>query len=299
MNVAKALVKHVFFIYVAVEFCFTDRGKEFENEVLRNGCGILGIHKSCTTGYGPNSDGAVEKTQATISSIFAKTVKSHQKDWSDLVPYVAFAYNTAVHSVTKHTPFYLMFARHPITGIDWQLEHPSPAEVQDVNEFSEQMRERMREAHELVAEQLKCAFVRNKARYNARVKAIQFKVGDFVWFFSPRKKQGLSRKWQLMTSGPFKVVRRVNLVNYVIQKTPRSNAFICHVDRMRKFYGKLPRCWVKEAVGRSQSQDTVQNDNQPVSTSDYAQKSLSTVAVEGKQRRLMLTLQARYMPTRK
>jgi len=203
VNVAKALVKHVFFIYGAVEFCFSDRGTEFENEVLQNVCQILGIHKSCTTGYRPNSDGAVEKTQATISSIFAKTVKSHQKDWSDLVPYVTFAYNTAVHSVTKHTPFYLMFGRHPITGIDWQLEHPSPTEVQDVDMFSERMRERMRVAHELVAEQLKCAFLRNKTRYDARVKAIQFKPGDFVWFFSPRKKQGLSRKWQLMTVGPY------------------------------------------------------------------------------------------------
>jgi len=220
VNVAKALVKLVFFIYGAVEFCFSHRGKELENEVLQNVCQILGILKSCTTGYRPNSNGAVEKTQATISSIFAKTVKSHQKDWSDLVPYVTFAYNTAVHSVTKHTPFYLMFGR-PITGMDWQLEHPSPAEVQDVDMFSERMRERMRVAHELVAEQLKCAFLRNKTSYDAPVKAIQFKSGDSVWFFSPRKKQGLSRKWQLRTVGPYKVVHRVNWVNYVIQKTPK------------------------------------------------------------------------------
>ena len=261
VNVAKALVKHVFFVYGAVEFCFTDRGKEFENEVLHNVCRILGIHKSCTTGYRPNSDGAVEKTQATISSIFAKTVKSHQKDWSDLVPYVAFAYNTAVHSVTRHTPFYLMFARHPISGIDWQLEHPSPAEVQDVDEFCERMRELMREAHEIVAEQLKGAFVRNKTRYDARVKAVQFKTGDFVWFFSPRKKQGLSRKWQLMTSGPYRIIRRVNLVNYVIQKTPRSSPFICHIDRLRKFDGDLPPCW---------TQVTVPGDSQPVSVGDRA-----------------------------
>jgi len=83
-----------------------------------------------------------------------------------------------------------MYVRHPITGIDWQLEHPSPAEVQDVDKFSEQMRERAQEAHKLVAEQLKCAFIRNKACYDARVKAIQFKAGDFVWFFSLRKSRG-------------------------------------------------------------------------------------------------------------
>ena len=122
------------------------------------------------------------------------------------------------------------------------------------------MRERMRLAHELVAEQLKCAFVRNKTRYDARVKAIQFKAGDFVWFFSPRKKQGLSRKWQLMTSGPYKVVHRVNLVNYVIQKTPRSSPFICHIDRMRKFDGELPRCWSESATDRLPSVSTEQSE---------------------------------------
>ena len=262
VNVAKALVKHVFFVYGAVEFCFTDRGKEFENEVLHNVCKILGVHKSCTTGYRPNSDGAVEKTQAAISSIFAKTVKYHQKDWAELVPYVAFAYNTAVHSVTKYSPFFLMFGRNPTTGIDWQLEHPSPAEIQPVDEFSERMRAHVREAHETVSEQLKSAFVRNKTRYDARVKAVQFKPGEFVWFFSPRKKQGLARKWQLMTSGPFKVIRRVNLVNYVIQKTPRSNVFICHVDRMRKFNGQLPRCWEEEATNRPRPRNSEPDHDQ-------------------------------------
>jgi len=97
-----------------------------------------------------------------------------------------------------------------------------------------------------------------------------------------KKKQGLRKKWQLMTLGPLKVVHRVNLVNYVIQKTPRSNAFTCHVNRMRRFYGELSHCCVKEAVGRSQSRDAVQNDNQPVSTSNYAQKSSSTVASKDK-----------------
>jgi len=264
----------------AVEFCFSDRGTELENEVLQNVCQILGIHKSCTTGYRPNSDGAVEKTQATISSIFAKTVKSHQKDWSDLVPYVTFAYNTAVHSVTKHTPFYLMFGRHPITGIDWQLEHPSPAEVQDVDMFSERMRERMRVAHELVAEQLKCAFLRNKTRYVARVKAIQFKSGDFVWFFSPRKKQGLSRTWQLMTVGSNKVVRTVNLVNYVIQKIPKSKPFICHIDRLRKFTGDIPRCWTADTANEVQPEVGNQGNSHPAYTTGRGPGPAVTLVTE-------------------
>ena len=229
--VAKALVKHVFLVYGAVEFCFTNMGGEFNNEVLSNVCRLLGIQKSTTTGYRPNSDGAVEKVQAAISSIFAKTIKVDQKNWSELVPYVVFAYNTAIHSVTGYSPFYLMFNRQPITGIDWQLEQPSPATFTNLDEFSATMLERTRKAHAIVAEQLKCTFERNKTRYDQRVKRLQFEVGDFVWYFSPRKKPGLCGKWQLRTSGPYRVERRVNQVNYVIRKALTARPFICHIDR--------------------------------------------------------------------
>ena len=173
-----------------------------------------------------------------------------------------------------------MFAWHPITGIEWQLEHPSPAEVQDVDMFSERMRERMRVAHELVAEQLKCAFLRNKTRYDARVKAIQFKSGDFFWFSSPRKKQGLSRKWQPMTSGPYKVVRRVNWVNYVIQKTPKSKPFICHIDTMRKFTGDIPRCWLVDTSNEVQPEDRNQSNNHPAYTTGRAPEPAVALATD-------------------
>jgi hypothetical protein len=97
----------------------------------------------------------------------------------------------------------------------------------------------------VVSGQLKCAFSRNKRRYDARVKAVQFKVGDFVWYYTPRGTKGLSRKWELRTQGPYRIVRRVNFVNYVIQRSESSKPFICHVDRMRAFKGTLPEHWRK------------------------------------------------------
>jgi len=106
VNVATVLVKHVIFIYGAVEFCFTDQGKDFENEVLRYVCRILRIHKSCTTGYRPNSDGAVEKTQATSSSIFAKTVKSARK--TRLISFrMWLSPKTRLFTLSRNTPHFI------------------------------------------------------------------------------------------------------------------------------------------------------------------------------------------------
>jgi len=285
--VAKALVRHVFLVYGAVEFCFTDMGGEFNNEVLSNVCRLLGIQKSTTTGYRPNSDGAVEKVQAVISSIFAKTIKADQKNWSEMVPYVAFAYNTAVHSVTGYSPFYLMFNRQPITGIDWQLEQPSPAIFTNLDEFSATMLERTRKAHAIVAEQLRCAFERNKTRYDQRVKSVQFEVGDFVWYFSPRKKPGLCGKWQLRTCGPYRVERRVNQVNYVVRKSPKAIPFICHIDRLRKFNGELPKRW-KLAENVPTQSDPLQQWNvpAPVTPADYSSTQPGNIPVRNRPARI-------------
>ena len=243
LNVAKALVKHLFLVYGQCDLLFTDQGKEFCNEVLNNVCRLMGIQKSSTSGYRPSSDGAVEKVQGTISTIIAKMVHRNQKNWAEIVPYVTFAYNTSIHSVTRYSPFFLMFLRDPITAIDFQLEQPSPATPTDLDEFTELLLKRMREAHEIVGDQLQAAFARNKRRYDARVRHIQIKEGDYVWFFLPRIKPGLMKKWQHRTDGPFKIIKKLNEVNFVLQKFPTAKPFIAHIDRMRLFKGQLPAVW--------------------------------------------------------
>jgi hypothetical protein len=144
INVAKALVKHVFLVYGTSELLFTDMGSEFCNEVLTNVCQLMGIQRSTTTGYRPSADGAVEKVQATVSAIFAKMVNRNQKNWSELTPYVVFAYNTAIHSVTRYSPFFLMFHRDPITAIDCALEQPMTTLPTDLDEYTELMLKRMK-----------------------------------------------------------------------------------------------------------------------------------------------------------
>ena len=53
----------------------------------------------------------------------------------------------------------------------------------------------------------------------------------------------LGRKWQLMTDGPYRIMRKVNDVNYVLQRSSRSRAFVTHIDRMTLFEGEPPTCW--------------------------------------------------------
>jgi hypothetical protein len=107
------------------------------------------------------------------------------------------------------------------------------------------MAEQMRDAFTIVRKQLRCAFERNKQRFDVRVKEAHFAPGDLVWYFCPCTKPGLGRKWQSLTEGPMMVIRRVNAVNYANKRSPNAKPFIVHIDRIRVYKGEIPLKWKK------------------------------------------------------
>jgi hypothetical protein len=160
---------------------------EFCNTLQSSINQLLDIQSCRVTRYRPSANGVVERSHATLNKLFATSVNENQRNWSDCLPYVAYAYNPAYHTSTTFTPFFLMFLREPRMGIDVVSETYTAAEFSSPEEYAHVMRERMQGAYRLVHDHLKAAFARAKLRYDVRVRECQFKVGDQVWYFSPRK----------------------------------------------------------------------------------------------------------------
>ena len=76
----------------------------------------------------------------------------------------------------------------------------------------------MEQAFKTVRDQLDQAFQRTKHAYDGCVKMLQFKVDDLLWFFCPKKRPRLGPKWQLLTTGPWRIERILKSVNYVIRR---------------------------------------------------------------------------------
>ena len=244
LTVANALLKHVYLIYGAVELQVHDNGTEFVNSILQHLSKMMGIQDLRSTAYRPVANSAIERTHRTINAVFAKTIKEHQRDWHEQAKYVCFAYNTAKHSSTTFSPFYLVFLREPRVGIDLFLDRSEPA-FQDSDEYAETVRERMQRAHRIVGEHLKATFERAKRRYDQRVREVRFKLNSYVWYYCPRLHAGRGRKFRKLTDGPYRIIRVLNDVNYVIQKNPGSRPQICHVDRLLRYEGETQRVWLK------------------------------------------------------
>src|SRR5271157_3733197 len=121
------------------------------------------------------------------------------------------------------------------------MNTPQPEMSADVDVFVTDLRDRQREAYKLVSELMDCAFSRAKRRYDARVKAMNFQPGDFVYFYCPKRKLRRNPKWQLMSTGPHLVERKVNNVNYIIRMTPKGVTRIVNVDRIMLCVGSVFR----------------------------------------------------------
>ena len=105
--------------------------------------------------------------------------------------------------------------------------------------------ERMQKSYRIVSDQLKATFDRAKRRYDQRIRGVCFKLNSYVWFYCPKLHAGRGRKFRKLTDGPYRIIRILNDVNYVIQKNPGSRPQICHVDRLLKCEGETPKVWLK------------------------------------------------------
>ena len=168
-------------------------------------CRLLDIDKMRTTAYHPSGNGAVERFHATMNALIGRVIKEHHSDWDSLLPYVMAAYRAFRHEATKFTPNYLVLGREVRAPVDLVYDAPETPAAVSYASYADEMGDRMREAYALVREHLKVAAAaeRNKRTYDLRVHTRQYyKVGDWVYYFNPRKLAGRQNKWRRKFTGP-------------------------------------------------------------------------------------------------
>lgn len=245
-TVADVLMKHLYLVYGPPEILVHDQGGEFWSDVMTKLAALLDIQPSKITSHRPNLNGVVERVHATLHSMFGKLVDENQRNWCELVPYVTYAYNTTSHGTTSFLPFYLMFLHRARTPIELMCGLSLEVHFEDEDAYVSEVSERMRKAFQVVRKQLQVKFERAKKRYDERVRSAKFGEGEFVWHFIPRTRKGLNRKWMMGNKGPYRIVRRLNDVNFVVQKLPMSVPIIVHIDRLTRFHGTIPKAWKME-----------------------------------------------------
>ena len=233
-TVARILFDNVFSRMGMPVRCLSDQGAEFESRLFQQLCALMGIDKIRTTPYHPSTNAVVERFHRTLNSMLAKVVDTNQRDWCEHLPTVMAAYRASVHESTQFTPNRLMFGRENRMPVDVVLGNDLfESEAMPVDDYAEEIAKRQQADYQLVREHLQQAASRRKEQYDCRVKPCEFVAGQLVWYFYPRKRQGLSPKWQKFYTGPYTVVRVIDQHTVVIQRNRRSKCIVVHKDKLK------------------------------------------------------------------
>jgi len=237
----------------------SDNGLEFQSKLMRDVNRILGIHQLRSTSERPSTQGCCERSHRTLHALFAKHVGEKQKWWPDTLAQITLMYNLSVHSATSYTPYFLFHGREGICSLDLITHIPDDQTPSDIHEYALQLTEKLRYAAELVQKVTKTRIERMKKSYDSKIKPKTFETGQFVYYYYPRHRNNRYHKWQFNYIGVFKVIKVINSTNCILQRTPRSKAFVAHFDKLKAYNGPTPTAWIghHETGGKVEMRPTV------------------------------------------
>ena len=266
-TIARLLVDEIVARHGAPRTLLSDRGSNFLSNLISEVCKLLSIRKLNTTAYHPQCDGLVERFNATLAQSLSMYVSKNQRDWDSFVPSVLFAYRTSISETTRETPFYLLYGREPRLPLDVSLLAPQERSSA-VGEHRARIVEAIERSQRLARENNQRAQQKMKFYYDKRSRDVSFAIGERVWVYTPKTKEGLSKKLLHNWHGPFRIVERLSPVHFKLRTcTNRPVQATVHANRMKPYFDPDDRPIAPpEKVG--EATDTLQENELPEDSFD-------------------------------
>ncbi|THD24703.1 Gypsy retrotransposon integrase protein 1 [Fasciola hepatica] len=149
-SVADAFIRKWVGRYGAPEHLHSDQGSAFESQMLREVCGLLGVKKTRTTPYHPQSNGLVECTNRTIEALLQSFIDNRRTNrWDELLPMCMIVYRASCHGTTQFSPAFLTLGRELRLPIEL-LTSVILGNVVTTMDHTQQLHRRMQEAFRVV-----------------------------------------------------------------------------------------------------------------------------------------------------
>lgn len=220
----------------------TDRGSTFVGEVFETFLSDLGVHHLCSSPYHPQTNGAVERTNGVIKNMLKLVMSENREPWDQVLPWILFAYRSAVHSTTGFSPFYLLYGRDPPGPLDAVYNRWTGSDSDDalpVNSYIHGLCLRTHGALEEAYVNARDKATERKNYYDSKrkVKAVEYKPRDAVLVHLPLIGKAMKGAWQ----GPYQILEKTGTHTYIVNmpdKRIKRRTF--HVNAIKPWTPRVP-----------------------------------------------------------
>jgi len=199
-DIAELMFEAIYKLHGLPERIISDRDSLFTSKFWKRLHRLLGTELRMSSAFHPQTDGATERANRTVTQMIRQCVSPDQKDWVVKLPAIEFAINSARSSTTGFSPFQLNYGRNPSPMI-WKGHEEFPG----VRKFAERMKMAIMSAHDSII----AARVVHTVQANRKRLAVDYKVGDLVYLSTKNISlpKGRARKLAPKYLGPFAISR--------------------------------------------------------------------------------------------
>jgi hypothetical protein len=225
-EVSLTFLRHVVLLYGIPQSIVTDQGTQFMSDVFTRLCKLLKINKLNTSAYRPESNGALERTHKTMVEFLRCFCNPKGSDWQKWLPFSCFVFNTTPHTMTKYTPYEILFGRK--ARIPGGLQQKS-VPTYNYDDLIVDVKKRLQDCHEIARANLIQSKQKRIEDQKCKIHMPLIQEGDMV-LLKNEKAGKLDPLWL----GPYKVIEVDQKGSNAILELNKKKRSKVHTNRIKK-----------------------------------------------------------------
>ncbi|UYV78051.1 hypothetical protein LAZ67_15003310, partial [Cordylochernes scorpioides] len=239
-EVSTFLIEHIILRHGAPKFLISDRGSQFTSNLMKEVMKMCKVKHCFTTSYHPQTNGLTERLNRTLINMISMYVNTDQKNWDEILPFITHAYNTTIQETTGYSPFFLLFGREPMSLLDDE-NIPTDSNMDDYDEYIENYLDKIARTRQVVINNTEKTQERMKRNYDKKHNEKIYEPGHLVAVWTQVRKIGKCEKLLRKYFGPYRILKKLSNVNYLIEPkdNPGQDPLIVHVSRLKPYFERI------------------------------------------------------------
>ncbi|UYV71884.1 K02A2.6-like [Cordylochernes scorpioides] len=158
----------------------------------------------------------------------------------EILPFITHAYNTTIQETIGYSPFFLLFGREPMSLLDDE-NIPTESNMDDYDEYTENYLDKIARTRQVVINNTEKTQKRMKRNYDKKHNERIYEPGHLVEVWTPVRKIGKCEKLLRKYFGPYRILKKLSNVNYLIEPkdNPGQDPLIVHVSRLKPYFERI------------------------------------------------------------
>ena len=225
-TVARLLLEHIFPHFGCSLQIVTDNGTENVNKVIKEVYESLKIDHVLTRVYHPQNNAKSGRFHRTLHDVLAKRLADDQRTWDLRLNHALAALRFNMSESSKFSPFYLLYNRGVVLPVDNLLKPGRKYHGEELHTITLQEQHK---AFVTARNNLRKAKKRQANYADRNSKAVDFEIGDPVYYKNNRRMKKFDLKWK-----PFyRVIDKKGPVTNIIKNQLGGSTSKVHAEILR------------------------------------------------------------------